>query len=367
MIVPFLDLQQINQNHETGFQEKLNGFLKSGHYILGANTRRFEQEFAAYCGSQFCIGVGNGLDALILILKAYLELGQLEKGDKVLLAANTYIATILAVKQAGLEPVFLEPDKHTFNLSPIEVEAQTDTHVKAVLVTHLYGQLADMAALREIVKKRGLLLISDAAQAHGAEDLNQVRAGSLADAAGFSFYPSKNLGALGDAGAVTTNDKQLANIIMKLRNYGTSSKYVNDLIGVNSRLDELQAAFLLEKLPHLDGDNELRRIVAKRYLSEINNDKIKLPYWDGTKNHVFHLFVVQVEERTNFCDYLEANGVGYLIHYPIPPHLQKAFSEYKELSLPITNYIHNTVVSLPMSPVMDDRQIDYVISILNAY
>ena len=367
MKVPFLDLQQINQNYETGFQEKLTSFLKSGHYILGANTRRFEQEFAAYCGSQFCIGVGNGLDALILILKAYLELGQLEKEDKVFIAANTYIATILAVKQAGLEPVFLEPDEHTFNLSPIQVEAQTDPKVKAVLVTHLYGQLADMAALREIAKKRGLLLIADAAQAHGAEDLNGVRAGSLADAAGFSFYPSKNLGALGDAGAITTNDRQLAKVIIKLRNYGTSSKYVNDIIGVNSRLDELQAVFLLEKLPYLDRDNDLRRAVAKRYFAEINNDKIKRPYWDGSKNHVFHLFVVQIEERSKFCDYLEAKGVGYLIHYPIPPHRQKAFSEYKGLSLPITNHIHNTVVSLPMSPVMDDREIDYVISVLNAY
>lgn len=366
-MIPFLDLHKINQPHEKAFRESFQKFLDSGYYVLGNAVKEFEQVFAKYCGVHYCVGVGNGLDALTLILKAYLELGKLQEGDKVIVAANTYIATILAIKHAGLEPVLVEPDEKTFNLNPIEVEKNIDASIKAILVTHLYGQLADMKSLRKIADENNLLLMADAAQAHGAEDENGNKAGSLADAAGFSFYPSKNLGTLGDGGAVTTNNKDLASVISQLRNYGTSSKYINEYIGFNSRLDELQAYFLLEKLKDLDKANNHRKQVASRYLNEINNEKIKLPYWNGSANHVFHLFVVQVENRENFAEFLEKNEIGYLIHYPLPPHQQKAFFEFSNLSFPITEKIHEQVVSIPISPVMTQSEIDRVISVLNAY
>ncbi|TQD38818.1 DegT/DnrJ/EryC1/StrS family aminotransferase [Haloflavibacter putidus] len=366
-MIPFLDLKKLNQPYEKAFQKSFQEFLASGHYVLGKAVKEFETQFATYCGVQHCIGVGNGLDALTLILKAYIELGKLQKDDKVMVAANTYIATILAVKQAGLQPVLVEPDEKTFNLDPAAVEKELDKSVKAILVTHLYGQLAAMQTLRKITKENNLILISDAAQAHGAEDANGKKAGSLADAAGFSFYPTKNLGALGDGGAVTTNNKELANVISKLRNYGTSSKYVNDYVGVNSRLDEVQAGFLLKKLPALDKDNSHRRNIAKRYLSEIKNEKIKLPFWDRNKNHVFHLFVIRVKNRKEFCDYLEKNEIGYLIHYPIPPHRQKALQEFSNCSFPFTEKISQEVLSIPMSPVIEEEVVLEVIRVLNLY
>ncbi|MDR6301209.1 DegT/DnrJ/EryC1/StrS family aminotransferase [Mesonia maritima] len=366
-MIPFLDLHKINKPYEKAFKESFQKFLDSGYYVLGNAVKEFEEAFAKYCGVNHCIGVGNGLDALTLILKAYIELGKLQEGDKVIVAANTYIATILAIKLAGLEPVLVEPDEDTFNLDPLEVEEHLNASIKSILVTHLYGQLADMKSLRRIADENNLLLIADAAQAHGAEDENGNKAGSLADAAGFSFYPSKNLGALGDGGTITTNDKVLAEIVSKLRNYGTSSKYVNDFIGVNSRLDELQAGFLSEKLPYLEKDNKQRRAVANRYLTEIKNEKIQLPFWNGSKNHVFHLFVVRVKNRKEFCEYLQENGIGFLIHYPLPPHKQKAFPEFSDFSFPVTEAIHQEVVSLPMSSVMTNNQVKKVISVLNAW
>ena len=366
-MVPFLDLKKINKPYEEAFQKRFQQFLASGYYVLGNAVKEFEQTFAKYCGVGFCVGVGNGLDALTLILKGYIALGKLKEGDYVIVAANTYIATILAIKHAGLQPVLVEPDAATFNLDPEEVKKQLNPSVKAILVTHLYGQLANMEALKEITSTNNLLLIADAAQAHGAEDENGNRAGSLADASGFSFYPSKNLGALGDGGAVTTNNKNLAQIISQLRNYGTSSKYINEYVGVNSRLDELQAYFLLEKLKDLDEANQQRRVVAQRYLAEIKNEKIQLPFWDGSENHVFHLFVIQVKDRAHFSEYLEKQEIGYLIHYPLPPHQQKAFSEFSHLSFPITEKIHREVVSIPMSPMMEKEEVDRVISVLNAY
>ena len=366
-MIPFLDLHKINQPYEKAFKESFQKFLDSGYYVLGNAVKEFEEAFAKYCRVNHCIGVGNGLDALTLILKAYIELGKFQKGDKVIVAANTYIATILAIKHAGLEPVLVEPVEKTFNLNPIEVEKNIDASIKAILVTHLYGQLADMKSLRRIADENNLLLIADAAQAHGAEDKNGNKAGSLADATGFSFYPSKNLGALGDGGAVTTSDKDLAKVVSQLRNYGTSSKYINEYIGFNSRLDELQAYFLLDKLKDLDDANSNRKLVASRYLNEINNEKINLPYWDGSANHVFHLFVVQVENRKKFAEFLEKNEVGYLIHYPLPPHQQKAFSYFSNLSFPITEKIHQKVVSIPISSVMEDLEISKVISVLNNY
>lgn len=366
-MIPFLDLHTVNSRFEPQFQEVFQSFLNSGHYIHGNQLSLFEKSFASYCEVKHCIGVGNGLDALRLILEGYKIQGKLLEKDEILVASNTFIATILAIRQAGMTPVLVEAEIDTFNFN-IEALAKCITpKTKAIMPVHLYGQIAPMKALYSFAQMHDLLIIEDAAQAHGAVFENGKRAGNLSDAAGFSFYPTKNLGALGDGGCVTTNDDALAAIIKKLRNYGTSSKYVNDELGFNSRLDEIQAAFLNLKLPKLDEDNELRRKIAKRYISEITNPKIKLPYWDGTKNHVFHLFVVQVENRTDFISYLTENKIGNLIHYPIPPHQQKALPEFSHLSFPIAERIHREVVSLPMSPVMTTAQVEQVIETLNRY
>lgn len=366
-MVQFLDLHKINARHEKEFKTKFQDFLDSGYYVLGNQVKQFEANYAHYCGTKFCIGTANGLDALTLIFKAFIQLNKLNEGDEVLVPANTYIASILAVLHANLKPIFVEPDGDTFNISPSNIENHITPNTKAILVVHLYGQLADMVAINQIAKVNKLVVIEDAAQAHGAISKEGLRAGNLSDGAGFSFYPSKNLGALGDGGAVTTNNEELASTISKLRNYGASSKYVNDSIGVNSRLDEIQAAFLSVKLPFLDMDNERRRDIASRYLSEINNEKVKLPYYAGGENHVFHLFVVQVVDRGSFIKYLASKGVKTLIHYPIPPHNQVALKTYGNLSLPVTEYIHKTIVSIPISPVMSNDEVGEVIHWINIY
>jgi dTDP-4-amino-4,6-dideoxygalactose transaminase len=350
-------------------------FLDSGHYILGNEVQDFEANFAAYCGTKHCIGTANGLDALILIFKAYIHLGKLQQGDEIIVPANTYIASILSVIHSGLKPVFVEPNQATFNISPSEIEKQITNKTKAILVVHLFGQLANMEAINAIAKKNNLLVIEDAAQAHGAvlssefrvQSTELLKAGNLGKASAFSFYPSKNLGALGDAGAVTTNDSELAECIRLLRNYGSSKKYENTLLGYNSRLDELQAAILNIKLQYLDSDNERRTSIAKRYLSEIKNKNVQLPFYDGSENHVFHVFVVIVDDRTRFLSHLETHHVGYLIHYPIAPHKQEALSDYQHLSLPITEHIHESCVSIPISPVMTDEDVETVISVINLY
>ncbi|WP_298902677.1 DegT/DnrJ/EryC1/StrS aminotransferase family protein [uncultured Psychroserpens sp.] len=367
-MIKFLDLNKINSRYEEAFTSKFKTFLNSGYYIKGSSVKSFEKNFAEYCNTKYCIGVGNGLDALTLIFKAYIELGKLTQGDQVIVPANTYIASLLAVINSGLEPVFVEPDEKTYNISPTEIEKHISTKTKAILAVHLYGQLADMTAINKIAKVNKLLVIEDAAQAHGAVSISEEqKAGNLSDAAGFSFYPTKNLGALGDAGAVTTNDEQLANCISLLHNYGSSKKYINEIIGVNSRLDELQALFLNVKLDDLDDDNKRRQDIAKRYLEGINNPKIELPYYDLSSNHVFHVFVVRVQNREEFTNYLEKVQIGYLIHYPIAPHRQKALLQYKSLYLPITEAIHETVVSIPMSPVMTNDEIETIINALNNY
>lgn len=366
-MIKFLDLHKINSRYEKEFSTKFTAFLESGYYILGKEVDSFEQNYAAYCGTNYCIGTGNGLDALVLIFKSFIHLGKLKLGDEVLVPANTYIASILSVIEAGLKPVFVEPDAKTFNISPSEIEKHISVNTKAIMPVHLYGQLADMEKINAIAKTHGLLVVEDAAQAHGAENILGIKAGNLSDAAAFSFYPSKNLGALGDAGAVTTNNEDIANCIRLLRNYGSKEKYKNEIIGCNSRLDELQAAFLSIKLKGLDNENKRRQEVAKQYLNGIKNEKIILPFYDTTKNHIFHAFVVQVNERKKFTEYLTNNGVGWLIHYPIAPHKQNAFKKYSELNLPITESIHNTVVSIPMSPVITDAEVKKVIETLNAY
>ena len=374
-MIQFLDLHKINKRFESEFHQKFQGFLDSGHYILGKEVETFESNFATYCGVNHCIGTANGLDALVLIFKAYIHLGKLQLGDEVVVPANTYIASMLSIIHAGLRPILVEPDEKTFNISPKEIKKCISPKTKAILAVHLYGQLADMEAINKIARQNNLLVVEDSAQAHGAvandnlqiPNSRPIKAGNFGHAAAFSFYPSKNLGGLGDGGAVTTNDKELADCIKMMRNYGSSKKYINEIIGVNSRLDELQAAFLNIKLKTLDEDNKIRQTIAKRYLSEVKNNRILLPFYDGSNNHVFHVFVVRVENRAHFTAYLDENAIGWLIHYPIPPHQQKAFSQYQNLPFPITERIHQTVVSIPMSPVLTDEEVTRVIQVLNQY
>ena len=379
-MIPFLDLKKINEPYETAFQEKMKAVLDNGWYILGNEVKEFESSFAKYCGAKYCIGTGNGLDALVLIFKGYIQLGKLQKGDEVIVPANTYIASILAILQADLIPVLVEPKLETYNINPDLILEKITSKTKAILVVHLYGQLAEMEEINQIAFANNLLVVEDAAQAHGAilkvesqkskvKSLDTYKINPKTQV--YSFYPGKNLGALGDAGAVITNDSELAKVIQSLRNYGSEAKYYNDYIGINSRLDELQAAFLNVKLPNLDTENEKRRVIAKRYLSEINNDKIILPTvsFQGTKqsNHVFHLFVIRTPNRIDLQDYLHQNGIQTVIHYPVPPHNQKALSFLNHLSFPITQKIHDEVLSLPISPVMTMDEVGFIVSILNKY
>ncbi|OAB25712.1 dTDP-4-amino-4,6-dideoxygalactose transaminase [Flavobacterium fryxellicola] len=378
-MIPFLDLKKINEPYETAFQEKLKTVLYKGWYILGNEVAAFETNFATYCGVKYCIGVGNGFDALVLIFKGYIQLGKLQKGDEVIVPANTYIASILSILQADLIPVLVEPKVATYNINSELILAKITPKTKAVLAVHLYGQLAEMDAINEIAVANNLLVIEDAAQAHGAvlDSKNGIsnaierKAGNLSNAAAFSFYPGKNLGCLGDAGAITTNDTALATVIFSMRNYGSETKYYNDYVGVNSRLDELQAAFLNVKLPFLDAENEKRRTIAKRYFSEIRNDKIILPQLQlpGTKqsDHVFHLFVIRTKNRIALQDYLSKNGIQTVIHYPIAPHQQKALKQYNNLFFPITEMIHEEVLSLPMNPVLTMEEVSYIVVLLNKY
>lgn len=365
-MIQFLDLKKINESYEADFQEKLKLVLENGWYILGNEVIAFESSFANYCGTKYCVGVGNGFDALVLIFKAYILLGKIQKGDEIIVSANTYIASILAILEADLIPVLVEPKLEKYNIDPNLIAEKITSKTKAILVVHLYGQLAEMDRINEIANQNSLLVIEDAAQTHGAVS-GFGKSGNLSDAAAFSFYPGKNLGALGDGGAVTTNDEELAKTIQSLRNYGSEAKYKNEYIGVNSRLDELQAAFLNVKLPNLDAENNVRRFIAKRYLSEIKNDKIALPFWDFSENHVFHLFVIRTEKRNELQQYLLDNGIQTMIHYPIPPHKQKAFSSWNNLSFPITEKIHNEILSLPISPVLTDDEVGFIIEKLNLW
>jgi len=366
-MIHFLNLRKLNQPFEVAFQKKMKQFLDDGWYILGNEVKQFETDFASYCSTKHCIGVGNGLDALVLIFKAYIHLGKLEKGDEVIVPANTYIASVLAILQADLVPVLVEPRLETFNINPEEIEAKITSKTKAILPVHLYGQLCEMKAINEIAQKHNLLVIEDAAQAHGSQFSENEKAGNLSNAAAFSFYPGKNLGALGDGGAITTNDDELAEVLFSMRNYGSKVKYENEIIGVNSRLDELQAAFLNIKLKQLDSENEFRRSMAKRYLSEIKNEKIIMPSWDLSQNHVFHLFVIRTSNRLELQNFLKENGIETMIHYPIPPHKQKALSNWNNLSFPITEKIHDEVLSIPLNSGLKASEIQHIITILNQY
>ncbi len=367
MNIPFLDLKAINARHAAELKAAAARVVDSGWYVLGAEVKAFEAEYAAWVGSPHCVGTSDGLSALILAFRGWKELGLLKDGDAVAVPANTYIASILAITENRLRPVLVEPDEATFNLDAAKLAVALTPDVKAVLAVHLYGQLADMPAIAQLCRERGLLLLEDGAQSHGAQT-GGIKAGAWGDAAAFSFYPGKNLGALGDAGALTCQDAKLAEMVRALRNYGSHVKYQNLVQGPNDRLDELQAALLRVKLPHLDADNARRREIAARYRREITNPAVRLPsVRAGEDSHVWHLFVVRVADRAAFQQRLLDRGVHTAIHYPIAPHHQQAYAkELSHLRLPLTEAMHREVVSLPVSPVMSDEQVAAVIAAVNA-
>ena len=365
-MIPFLDLKAINAQYRDELVDACTRVIDSGWYIGGSELEQFEQQFANYCGTKYAIGVANGLDALILTLRAWKELGKLKEGDEVIVPSNTYIASILAISANNLTPVLVEPCVDSFNIDPKKIETAITSKTKAILPVHLYGQLADMPAIMDIAKSYNLLVLEDSAQAHGA-CLDGKKAGSWGDASGFSFYPGKNLGALGDAGAITTSDEELANTLRALRNYGSHEKYKNLFQGVNSRLDDIQAAMLNVKLSHLDAEIAHRRKVANAYFDGINNKAIILPTKENDSAHVWHVFVIRCERRDELQKYLADNGVQTLIHYPVPPHQQPAYKEWNALSYPIAEKIHVEVLSLPIGPMLTEIEINLVIDLLNQW
>ena len=365
-MIKFLDLKKINQQHRDTLISTFERVLDSGWFILGEELKQFENEFAAYCNVKHCIGVANGLDALILIIRAYKELGIFSDGDEIIVPSNTYIASILAISGNNLNPILVEPDIDTYNIDSHLIEAKITPKTKAILPVHLYGQLCDMQAINKIADKYNLKVIEDCAQAHGGV-INGVKAGNFGHAAGFSFYPGKNLGALGDAGAITTNDDQLAAALRAILNYGSHIKYHNLYKGVNSRLDELQAALLIDKLRTLDTETEVKRVIANRYLQEIRNSNIILPKVDIQSAHVWHIFAIRTKDRNKLQQYLTDNGIQTVIHYPIPPHKQEAYKEWNELSYPISEKIHAEILSIPISHVLEVKEADKIIAVLNSY
>ena len=362
MQIPFLSLKATNQIYEVQIGKIVTEILSSGWYILGEKLKQFETEFAQYCGVKHCIGVANGLDALTIILKA----SAFPENSEIIVPANSYIATILSVSNANFVPVPVEPNLNDYLIDYQAIERAITSKTRAILVTHLYGKCCEMDKITALAQKHNLKVFEDAAQAHGAT-YNNIKSGNLSDGAGFSFYPSKNLGAMGDAGAITTNDDVLANRIKALRNYGSNEKYVFEYQGYNSRLDEIQAAILSLKLPHLNNENEIRRNIAKRYLTEIFNDKIILPNNDSVNKDAWHLFVIRTNERDNFRSFLNEKGIGSDVHYPIPPHKQLAYQEWQNFSLPITEKIHQEAVSLPLNTSLTEKEISYIIQNINQY
>ena len=365
-MIKFLDLQKITAKYADEIHEAVDRVVDSGWYLQGAENDKFEKNYSAYIGSKHTIGCANGLDALIWIFRAYIEMGVMAPGDEVIVPANTYIATILAITENGLKPVLVEPKLSNYQIDDSLIEAAITERTKAICIVHLYGQCAYTEKIGELCKKYNLKLIEDNAQAHGSLYKGR-KTGSLGDAAGHSFYPGKNLGAFGDAGAVTTDDQELADSIRALANYGSQKKYVFKYTGRNSRLDEIQAAILDVKLRHLDEDIALRQGVAKRYCNEISNPKIITPAIEEWTAHAFHLFPVRCAERDRLQQYLTEQGVQTIIHYPIPPHKQECYSEMNELTLPITEQIHNEELSLPISPVMTDEEVSKVIEVVNNF
>lgn len=370
MQVPFLSLKDITAKYADEIHEAVLRAIDSGWYLQGKENEVFEQHYAEYIGTKYCIGCASGLDALIWIYRAYIELGIMQPGDEVIVPANTYIASILAITENGLKPVLVEPNPETLEIDDSKIEAAITPRTKSILIVHLYGRCAMTEKIADICQKYNLKLVEDNAQAHGCR-FNGKRTGNLGDAAGHSFYPGKNLGALGDAGAVTTDNKELADTIHALANYGSQKKYVFKYTGRNSRLDEIQAAVLDVKLRHLDEDNHLRQQVAAYYYEHINNPLINLPKRIPDENNVYHLFPILCERRDELQGYLKQNGIQTLIHYPIPPHQQECYAQESwnipQLSLPITEQIHNQELSLPMGQCMTQKQVEFVVKIVNEF
>ncbi|MDO5664829.1 MAG: DegT/DnrJ/EryC1/StrS family aminotransferase [Bacteroidia bacterium] len=366
-MIKFLDLQKINLAYQQEIEARILATFRSGWYLLGNEVKQFEENLKNYIGATHTIGVANGLDALRLILRAYIEMGVMQKGDEIIVPANTYIASILAISDNELAPVLVEPDMNTYNIDITKIEEKITSKTKGIMLVHLYGRVVFSEEIKNLARKYNLKIIEDNAQSIGAE-WNGSKTGSLGDAAGFSFYPGKNLGALGDAGAVACNDDKLAEIIRALANYGSNQKYINTYKGFNSRLDEIHAVVLDVKLKYIDIDNARRREVAKQYISEIRNPKIILPQYPTNKNeHVWHLFVIKTKNRNNLQEYLSQHKIQTLIHYPIPPHKQQAYKAWNTLSYPVTEAIHREVLSLPISPVITDKEVSTIIEIINCY
>ena len=370
-MIPFLNLKEINHQYRDEMIAAVAKVIDSGWYIQGEEVRRFENDFALYCGARNCIGVGNGLDALTLTLRAWKELGKITEGDEVIVPANTYIASVLAITENGLTPVLVEPNSRSFNINSQLIEKAITPKTKVILPVHLYGQLADMTAIMDIANHFNLLVLEDAAQAHGAS-LNGQKAGNWGDAAAFSFYPGKNLGALGDGGAVTTNDDELAHTIRALGNYGSYKKYQHLYKGVNSRLDEIQAAMLCVKLIYLDAELDRRREIALGYSRNITNENITLPIdairsISELKNHAFHLYVVRTPQREKLRKCLDENGIQTLIHYPISIHKQNAYLNLADDSYPLSEILNKEILSIPISPVMTDDSVNKVIEVMSAF
>lgn len=383
MNIPFLSLKDVTALHGAEINEAVSRVVNGGWYLQGQENERFEKNFANYIGTKYCIGCANGLDALIWIFRAYIELGVMQPGDEVIVPANTYIATILAITENNLTPILVEPKLNSLEIDDDKIEEAITPRTKAICIVHLYGRNAYTEKIGSICKKYNLKLIEDNAQAHGckaaiespSKDNSTLltlhssfkRTGSIGDAAGHSFYPGKNLGALGDGGAVTTNDEELAKTIRTLANYGSQKKYVFEYTGRNSRLDEIQAAVLDVKLKYLDQDNQHRKDIAKLYINGINNPLIKLPDTLPEEQNVFHIFPILCERRDELQEYLKERGIGTLIHYPIPPHKQNCYKEYNSLSLPITEAIHSQELSIPISPVMDINEAIYITKCINEF
>ena len=365
-MIKFLDLQKITQKYSTEIHEAVGGVIDSGWYLTGIENQKFETNYANFIGTKYCVGVANGLDALRLILRAYIEMGLMNTGDEIIVPANTFIASILAITDNGLVPVLVEPDINTYQIDDRKIEDAITPKTKAIMIVHLYGQCAYTDTIGSICKKYNLKLIEDNAQAHGCK-FNGITTGSLGDAAGHSFYPGKNLGAFGDAGAVTTNDDQLAEVVRTLANYGSKHKYIFDYQGLNSRLDEIQAAILQVKLRHLDKDNERRKEIARYYIENITNPAIITPEVKDWDANVFHIFPIRCKQRDELQQYLAEKDVQTIIHYPVPPHKQACYREWNNLSFPITEQIHREELSLPISQVLTDAEAEMVVKIVNSF
>ncbi len=365
-MIKFLDLQKITAKYQDELHLAVQRVVNSGWYLQGKENEQFEKEYAAYTTTKHCIGVANGLDALIWILRAYIELGVMKEGDEIIVPANTYIASILAITENKLVPVLVEPSIDTYQIDDAKIEEAITPNTKGIMIVHLYGQCAYTDKIGDLCSKYNLKLIEDNAQAHGCLHKGK-KTGSLGDAAGHSFYPGKNLGAFGDAGAVTTNDDELADTVRALANYGSRQKYVFEYTGRNSRLDEIQAAILSVKLKYLDNDTAWRKEVAKKYLQGITHPDIILPKVNDWDAHVFHLFPIRTHKRNELQQYLLDNGIQTIIHYPIPPHQQACYSEWNQLHFPITELIHEQELSLPMSPVITEKEVDTIIEVINAW